>query len=173
MVFDAEASHARRQTVAIGLALLLYQLRMGSAKNDIDDVGAGFDDLRHGIEHCLNALVRGQQTEGQNDHLSGEVESGLGVMRFEEWEIRNSVRYDLNLAVWHIMNSTEEFVASFRHDDDSCRNVDDPTHYMVLDGRRFGEHRVQFCDNRHFKPRQKFDDVAAGLTAENHIFVLK
>ena len=94
-------------------------------------------------------------------------------MRFEEREIRYSVRDDLDLARWHVMNGTEEFVALFRHDNDFCRNVYDPTHHLVLDGCRLAEHRVQRRDNRHFEPRQQFDDVAAGLTAENPIFVLK
>ena len=96
---------------------------MRGAKNDIDGIRARFDDFRHGIEHDLDAFVRRQQTEGQDDHFSGEIEFGLGVMRFEEREIRYSVRYDLNLAGWHVMNGTEEFVAFFRHDDDFRRNV--------------------------------------------------
>ena len=132
MIFDAESLHARRQAFAIGLALLPHQLRMSSAKNDIDGIRARFNDFRHGIEHDLDAFVRRQETEGQNDHLSGEVEFGLGVMCFEEREIRYSVRYDLNLASWHVVNGTEEFVAFFRHDDDFCRNVHDPTHHVVL-----------------------------------------
>ena len=64
-------------------------------------------------------------------------------------------------------------MACFRHDDDFCRNVYDPTHHVVLDGCRLGEHRMQCRDNRHFEARQEFDDVATGLTAENSIFVLK
>src|SRR5271170_1484137 len=104
MIFDAEAAHARRQTVAIDLALLPYQLRMSSAKNDIDGVRAGFDDFWHGIEHDLNAFIWRQETEGQDDHLSGEVEFGLGMMWFKKRKIGYSVRYDLNLARWHGMN---------------------------------------------------------------------
>ena len=94
-------------------------------------------------------------------------------MRFEEREIRYSVRYDLDLASGHVMNGTEELVACFRHDDDFCRNVHDPTHHVVLDGCGLVEHGVQRRDNRHFKARQELDDVATGLTAEDSIFVLK
>ena len=32
---------------------------------------------------------------------------------------------------------------------------------------------MQCRDHRHFEARQEFDDVAAGLTAENPIFVLQ
>ena len=85
------------KTVAIGLALLAHKVRMSSAKNDIDGVRAGFDDSRHGIEHGLDAFVWRQEAESQNDHLSGEAEFRLGVMRFEKREVGYSVRYDLNL----------------------------------------------------------------------------
>src|SRR6202043_2600780 len=105
-----------------------------------------------GIEHDLDAFVRRQQTEGQNDHLSAEIEFCLGVIGFEEWEIRYPVRYDLNLAGWHVVDGTEEFVALFRHDDDFCRNVQDPVHHVALDCGRLGEHRMQCGDNRHIQP---------------------
>ena len=88
MILDAELPHARRQAVAIGLALIPHKVRMGRAENDIDGVRAGFDDSRHGIEHDLDAFVWRQETERQNDRLSGEAEFRLGVMRFEERESR-------------------------------------------------------------------------------------
>src|SRR5258708_7380711 len=167
MVHDAESLYARCQAFAIGLALLPHQLRMRGAKNDIDGIRARFDDFRHGIEHDFNAFVRRQETEGQNDHLSAEIEFSFGVMRFVEREIRYSVRYDLNLAGWYVVNGTEEFVAFFRHDGDFCRNVQDPIHHVALAWRRVGEYRVQCRDNRHFQARQQFDNVATGLAAEN------
>src|SRR5271155_331891 len=153
MILNAEVLYARNQAVAISLALLPHKVRMSSAKNDIDGVWARLYDFRHGVEHDLDAFIWRQKAEGQNDHLSGEVEFGLGVMRFEEREIWYSVWYDVSLARWHVMNGTEEFVAFFRHDDNSCRNVDDPLHHLALDGRWFGEHSVQCRDNRHFEAR--------------------
>ena len=86
---------------------------MGRAKDDIEGVRAGFDDSRHGIEHGVDALIWREETEGQNNRLSGKAEFRLGVMRFEEREVRYSVRYDLDLASLHIMNGAEEFVAFF------------------------------------------------------------
>ena len=97
----------------------------------------------------------------------------FGVMRFDERKIGYSVRYDLNLTSWHVMNGTEEFLAFFRHDDDFRRNIDDPTHHVALGGLRFGEYRVKCRDNRHFEARQELDDIAAGLPTKNSIFVLK
>ena len=55
--FDAKVPHARRQAVAIGLALLPHQLRMSGAKNDVTGVWARFDDFGHRVEHGINAFV--------------------------------------------------------------------------------------------------------------------
>ena len=121
VVFDVEFSHSRCQIVAIGFALLPHQIRMRGAENDIDGVRAGLDDFRHRIEHGFDALVRRQEAEGQNDHLPGEVEFFLGVMRFEKRKIGYPVRDDFNLASRHVVNETEQFVAFFRHDDDLGR----------------------------------------------------
>ena len=38
VVLDAELPHARRQAVAIGLALMTHEIRMGRAEDDIDGV---------------------------------------------------------------------------------------------------------------------------------------
>ena len=57
MFANAELFHARRQTLAIGLALLAHKIGMGRTQNDVDRVRAGFHNPRHGIEHDLDALV--------------------------------------------------------------------------------------------------------------------
>ena len=146
---------------------------MGRAENDIDGVWAGFDDFGHGIEHDFDALVRRQKPKCENDRLSGKAEFCLGVMRFDERKVGYSVRNDLDLVRRHVMNGSKKFPAFFCHDDDFCRHINDPTHHVALDGCRFGEDRVKRSDNRHFEVRQELDDIAAGLPAENAVFVLK
>src|SRR5712691_6424182 len=173
MVLNAKLSHTRRQGLAIGLALMSNQVRMGCTKNDIDCVRTGFDDFRHGIDHSLVAFTWREKAERENDRLSAETEFCLGVMRFEEREIRYSVRYDLNLRIWGIIDETKEFAAFFCHDNDLGRSIDDPTHHVALGGRRVGKYRVKCRDNRHFEARQELDDIAAGLPAKNSVFMLK
>src|ERR1700694_3354510 len=114
---------------------------MGCTENDIDGVRAGFDDSRHGIDHVLDAFTWREEAERKNDRLCAEAEFRLGVMRFEEREIRYSVRYDLNLRLWRTIDETKEFAAFFCHDNDLGRNIDDPTHHVALGGRRVGKYR--------------------------------
>src|ERR1700693_1079063 len=173
MVLNAKLSYTRHQALAIDLALISNEIRMGCTENDIDGVRTGFDDSRHGIDHSLDAFARREEAERENDRLSAEAEFRLGVMRFEEREIRYSVRYDLNLAIWCIINETKEFAAFFRHDNDLARSIDDSTHHVALGGCRVGQYCVKCRDNRHFEPRQELDDIAAGLSAKNSVFMLK
>jgi hypothetical protein len=73
MILDAEFPYARSQTVAIGFAFILYEIRMGRAEYHINGVRADLDDSRHGVDHRLNALAGRQQTERQNDLLANEA----------------------------------------------------------------------------------------------------
>ena len=98
--------------------------------------------------------------------------AGFGVMRFEERQITYSMRYDLNLTSWRLMNGTEEFAAFFRHDD-LGRSIDDSAHHVALDGRGLGKDGVKCGHDRHFEARYELDDIPAGLTAEDSVFVLK
>ena len=155
MVLDAKLAHARRQAVAICLALMPHKVRMGRAENDIHGVRARLDDLRHGIDHDLDALAWRQQAERQNDRLSAEAEFRSWRDAFRETGSRDSVRDDFDLASRHVMNGSEEFSALFRHDDDFRRSIDDPTHHVALNRRWFGEHRVKRRDDRHFEARSE------------------
>src|SRR5277367_6535665 len=130
MIFDAESFYTRHQTVAIGLALLPHKVWMSGAENDVKSVRTGLDDTRHRVEHRLDAFVWRQKTEGQNGHLSGKIEFGLGVMCFKKRKMRYSVRYDLNLASRHVMNGTEEFAPFHRHDDDRSPTFSNPIHHV-------------------------------------------
>jgi hypothetical protein len=71
------------------------------------------------------------------------------------------------------MGGMEEMLAFFRHDDDLRRRIDDLTHYVALDGCRFGKYRMECRHDRHFEARQELDNITPGLTAENAVFVLK
>jgi len=71
------------------------------------------------------------------------------------------------------MDGTEEFAAYFRHDDDLRRSIDDPMHYVALDGRRLGKHGVKCGHDRHIEAGQELDDVAPGLATENPVLMLK
>jgi hypothetical protein len=86
-------------------------------------------------------------------HLVGEIEFRLGVVRIKEGEVRYSVRYDLDFARRHIMNGQEKLARLLRHHNDFCRFVDDLTHHLALRTCRFGQYRMERCDNRHLEAR--------------------
>src|SRR5437867_11915507 len=155
MILDAELSYARSQTVAIGFALVLHEIRMGRAEYHIDGVRADFDDSRHGVDHRLDALAGRQETERQDDLLANEAQFCLGVTRFEKRAVGYSVWNDVDLASWHGMTRAEQFVALFRHDNQFRRRIDDPSQDVALGWRRLLQHRMKCRDNRHFEVGQE------------------
>src|SRR6185295_768935 len=161
MVLDAKLARTRLETVAISLALMPHEVRMGHAKNDIDRVRTGLDDARHGINHSLDTFAWREQTEREDDHFSAEAKLRFGVMCFKERKVGYSVRYDFDLASRHVMNRTKDVLAFFRHHDELRRRIDDPPDHVVLDRRGFAEYRMQRCDKRHFKTRQELNDMGA------------
>ena len=74
------------------LALISHNVRMACAENNIDSVGALFDNTRHGIEHDLYAFVWRQETERQKNCLSSETVFRFGMVCLEKRKIWYSMR---------------------------------------------------------------------------------
>src|SRR5205807_7196927 len=104
-VVNTKLTHARRQAVAIDLALISHKVGMSRAENHIHGVRAGFDDSGHGIEHGFDALVRRQETKRKNDRLAGKPEFRFGMMGFNKGKVRYSVRYDIDLSSWRLIGA--------------------------------------------------------------------
>ena len=67
MILNPEFPYARHQALAIGLTLVPNQIGVGCAEHDVDRVRASFQDRGHGVDHDLDALAGGQQSERQNN----------------------------------------------------------------------------------------------------------
>ena len=172
-VLDAELARPQHQALAIGFALVAQKVRMRCSEHHVDGARAGLDDPRHGVDHGLDALVRREEAEGQNDGLSAEPEFRLGGVRLHEGTIGYSVRDDLDLVGRLGMRGQQDLATFLRHDDDLRRNADDLAHHVALCGRGICEHRVKRRDDGHVEAREEPDDIAAGLAAKNSVFVLK
>ncbi len=59
------------------------------------------------------------------------------------------------------------------HDDQAIRQRRNLLHHRALIGIGITKHRVQGGDDRHMKAAQKLEDVRAGRSAENSVFVLQ
>ena len=118
MLFDAELANARHEAVAIGFALLPNKVGVRRTEHDVDSIRPAFQNRRHRINHHLDALVRRKQAERQNDRPVAETELGLGFVRFDECELWNSVRDDLDFFVRDLINGPQQFTAFFGHDHD-------------------------------------------------------
>ena len=103
----------------------------------------------------LDALARRQQAERQDDELAGEAEFGLRLIRLDEGEVGNAVRYDLDLFRRNPIHGVQQLTALLGHHDDLRRRIDDPIHDRVLGRCRLGEDRVKRRDDRHGQARQQ------------------
>ena len=79
VLVDAELSGPRFEHQTIGLALGILHVRMGGAQHDVDRGRAARHDRRQRVDHVLDALVRREQPERQQDHPSLDAEATLAL----------------------------------------------------------------------------------------------
>ncbi len=173
MILDAELAHACHQAAAIGFALVANQIGMRRSQHHIDRVRPPLQDRGHGVDHDLDALAGGQQSERQNDRPVAESEFGLCRIRRDKRKVRDAMGNDLDLVVRHAIDVAQQFPALAGHHDDLRGHLDDALHHCALSRRRRGQHRVQGRDDRHGQARQQFQDMGPGFAAENSEFVLQ
>src|SRR5438477_2917328 len=146
---------------------------MSCAEDDVGGARTRLNYSRHGIDHILDAFVRRKEAEGENNCLSAEAKLCFDLLRFEKWEIGDSMRDELDLAIRHVINGTEYVATLLRHDDEFGRITIDLTHHLALKGSRICEDRMKRRNDRHFEARQELDNIAPGFAAKSSVFVLK
>src|SRR5690349_1585677 len=98
---------------------------MRCSKHHVDGARAGLDNSRHGVDHGLDTLVRGEEAEGKNDGLAAEFKFRLRGVRLDEGPIRYSMSNDLDLVSSSRMPGQQNRAAFLRHDNDLRRYIDD------------------------------------------------
>ena len=78
---DAEALRAALEHEPIRLAVLLSHVRVRRAEHDVDGVRVSREDRGQRVDHVLDPLVRGEQSERQDDRLPFDAELVLAPAR--------------------------------------------------------------------------------------------
>ena len=80
------------QALPVNLALLKLDLRMGGAHDQIDSLGTGGDDPRHGLNHVFQPLAAIDQSESAYHLPAGEVPAVLVRAVAMVRDLRHSMR---------------------------------------------------------------------------------
>ena len=88
----------------VSFAVLPQFVGMGGAEDDINNLGKLRQNLRQGIEHVLDALVRRKQAEREQHHPSFHPELVLEISRIDEAYIGNAVRDKIDLGRRRLVN---------------------------------------------------------------------
>ena len=92
---DAELLTARFEHQPIRLSLVLDDVRMRGAEDDVHDVGVDGEDRRQRVDDMLDAFVAGQQAERQDHGLAVDAQPVLA--RGIDRHVRNPVRNEIDL----------------------------------------------------------------------------
>ena len=80
------------QALAVNLAFLTLDLRVGGAHDQVDDLGKGGDDAGHGLNHVFQPLASTDEPEGADDLPSRESQPSLVRAVAPIRDLRHSMR---------------------------------------------------------------------------------
>ena len=158
---------------SIGLALLPQNGGMRGAHHEVDEIGEVTHHRGQRANHGLDAFVRAQQAERQQQAALRDAE-----LRLERLLIGvaihhgNAVRNDPHVLAADAVRAREQVPSHLAHDHElravGQHLVDD----RRLIRRRALEHGVQRHDHRHAQGADEIEDVAAVVAAEDPVLVL-
>ena len=90
MLLDPQLPSQPLQAQSVALTLVAHQARVRGPQDDVNKVGERFEDLWHGPEHVLDALVGREQPERQRHQPAGDAELVLVKVRIDERRVGDS-----------------------------------------------------------------------------------
>ena len=173
MLADPQVPGQPLQAQPVALALLAHQVRVGRPQDDVDEVGERLEDLRHGPEHVLDALVGREQPERQRHQPALDAELLLVGVRVDERRVGDAVRDQVDLGLGDAVDLPQERPGPLGHDDDAGGQVGQLRQDPPLVGVRLAQDGVEGRDDRHPQVPQQAEDVAAGRAAVDAVLVLE
>ena len=89
-----------------------FDVRMRRAEYDVDDVRICRHDVRECLDDIFDALVRRQQSEGQQHHFALDAEAVFVEVRINKRHIRDAVRDQVDLVRAHAVNLLQKLSPS-------------------------------------------------------------
>ena len=104
-------SHFLRQSLQVSSILVAFateNVRVGRARDDVDDILVLGQNLRQRLNDVFDSLVRREQSEREQHRLSFHAEAVLVEIGIEEWQVGNAVRNHVDLAAGHFEDFLQE-----------------------------------------------------------------
>lgn len=166
----AEAARAALEHDAVRLAVVLLDVRVRRAQDHVDRVRVVPQDVRERVDDVLDALVRRQQAEGEDDRFALDAEQLLAA--WQERQAGDSVGDAIDAPLGHAVNLAQQRRGVITHDDDALGEAHDLVHHAALLGIGLAEDRVQGRDDGNADLAQEGEQVAACRASEDPVLVL-
>ena len=127
-----------------------FDVRVSRPDDEIDGVGVTRENRRKRVDDVVDALVRREEAERENDRLLLEPEP-IFVRGAPIWRERyggNAVRNEVDL-VRHPVDVAQNRSPSLAHHDDALGELDDLVEHRPLLSVRLVENRVERRDDGH------------------------
>ena len=172
VVPQAQLGHPRLQRLPVGVPVPAQDVGVGGAQDDVEHLGVLGDDGRQRLEDDLDALARGQQSEGEQHGATGRQDPLLGPLPVQVRAEGHAVRDDPDLVAVDAAAVDEQVDRLLgQHDEDVGAVGQAPGRGPQL-GRGVRDDGVQRRHDRHADPLEQVVDVAPVLPPEDPELVL-
>src|ERR1700693_3109476 len=104
VLFDLVLLGEHFQAHAVSFAMLAEFIRMGCAQDNINNLGKFLQNLRQGVEHILDALIRRKQAEREKHASPFHSELILEISWIDESNIGNPMCDEVDLGGWRLVD---------------------------------------------------------------------
>ena len=147
-------------------------MRVSGARNHIDSIAVTGEDAGHRLDHAFESFVRGKQPKREKDALALASEAILIEARLLKRQVGDAMRNQLDLLGRDPEDLLQDTRGVLAHDDEAVGSCSNLVHYNPLVQIWFAKHRMQRCDDRHFKVLQQLDNVVSRFASKNAVFML-
>jgi hypothetical protein len=173
VVFHSAGARQALELQPIKLSFAPLDVRMGDAEQDVHRLRIALQNGGHGLDDILDALVRREQSKGKQDQLALHAEAVLVKVGVHKGDVGNAVRDPVDLILGYLVSLPQEPGAALTHDDQPIRALGQLFHDAALIRIRLAQDGVQRGHHRHAQLAQERQNVTAGRTAEDAVFVLQ
>ena len=120
----------------------------------------------------FNALIRRKKPKCQQHLLTGHAKLVLIMIRGDERYIGNSMRDEVDLSQWRMINLLQHRLSPLSHNNQPRRVRDQFLHHTILVGVRLEKNRMKGRDHRRMQLTEQSQQVTTSRATENSELML-
>src|ERR1035437_241147 len=148
-------------------------MRVSGACNDVDDIAMPGQNTRQRMNHTFESLIGRQQAKCEQNLLSCGCGDDLVNLQRCNGQVGYAMGNQVDLVFGNSKYVLKKSARVLAHHDKPLGSCGDLLEDISLIGIRLTKNRMQSCHNRHSEMLEQLQNMAAGLSPIDPVFVLQ